>query len=66
MSRPNPANPVSPLIQLKIEMQSYSDEQLLELERDLKSKVNSAEDLDNQRVSVVFKVISEEKSSRGL
>lgn len=66
MSRPNPANPVAPLLQAKSEIQHFSDEQLLELEKDLKSKVKSHSGLDNQRVAAVFVMISKEKSRRGL
>lgn len=66
MSRPNPRNPVGPLLQAMTEMQHYSDEQLLELERDLKSKVKQAEGLNNERVAAVFKLISKEKSRRDL
>lgn len=66
MSRPNPANPIGPLMQAKAEMVELTDNQLLELENDLKSKVKRADGLNEERVKLVFSVISEEKKRRNL
>jgi len=66
MSRPNPRNPVAPLLQAKSEIQHFSDEELLELEKDLKSKVKAESGLNPQRVKAFFVLLNKEKSRRGL
>ena len=66
MSRPNPANPVGPLLQVKAEMQNLSDKEIMELESELRSRIKNESGLNEQRVKAFFTLLSKEKNRRDL
>lgn len=66
MSRPDPSNPISPLLQVKSEIQHFSDEELIKLEKLMKRKIENASNLNEKRVEAGMEVISSEKSRRDL
>ena len=66
MKRPNPQNPIGPLMQVKCEMQELSDIQILKLEKKVKNDVKNGEGLDNQRVDAFFDLLENEKERRNI
>lgn len=66
MSRPDPSNPIAPLLQAKSEMQNFSDEELIKFEVVIKQKIGRESDLSDQRVEAFLETLNAEKRRRGL
>lgn len=66
MSRPNPSNPVTPLLQAKSELQKFSDEEIIKFEQVINQKIKNSDGLDDERIEAFKTVLNAEKSRRDL